>query len=310
MMVDLPLLEPWAAFIGLVILLFTLDLLFGHRANDLRASMLWSAVWVGAGLAFGLWIWAIKGGEPAAAYYAAYLLEKSLSVDNIFVFVLIFSQLRIPAHQQHRVLLLGIIGALVMRAVMIWGGVYLLQRFHWVIYPFAALVLVAAFRLVFGESAERRFIEDSCAACTTWVARIIPVTPIAEGQRFVVRIDGKLMATPLLVALILIETTDIILALDSIPAVLAITRDPYIVYTSNIFALLGLRALYFVLADVVQRFHYLRPGLAAVLCFVAAKMLLTDIVEIPVATSLGVIVGIVLVAIAASWAFPKQQPAE
>lgn len=302
-----PLLAPWAAFLGLVIVLFTIDFAFGHRANDLRASILWSAVWVGAGLAFGVWIWAMKGGDAATAYYAAYLLEKSLSVDNIFVFVLIFSQLRIPAHQQHRVLLLGIVGALVMRAVMIWGGVYLLQRFHWFIYPFAALLLVAAARLLFGESAERRLVEESCAACTTWVARIIPVTPIADGQRFLVRDNGKLMATPMFVALILIETTDIIFALDSIPAVLAITRDPYIVYTSNIFALLGLRALYFVLADVVQRFHYLRPGLAAVLCFVACKMLLTDIVEISVAVSLGIIAGIVLVAVAASWMFPKRE---
>jgi tellurite resistance protein TerC len=302
-------LMEWVPFLGLVIALFTIDLLFGHRNNDLRASILWSAVWVGAGLAFGLWIWAAQGGELAAAYYAAYVLEKSLSVDNIFVFVLIFSQLRIPAHQQHRVLLWGIVGALIMRALMIWGGVYLLQRFHWAIYPFAALLLFAAARLLFGESTERRLVEESCAACTTWVAKIIPVTPMADGLHFLVRLNGKLMATPMFVALILIETTDIIFALDSIPAVLAITRDPYIVYTSNIFALLGLRALYFVLADVVQRFHYLRPGLAAVLCFVAAKMLLTGILEISTAASLGVIAGIVLVAIAASWIFPKHEPA-
>ena len=302
-------LQAWAAFLGLVIFLFTIDLLFGHRGSSLRAAALWSAIWVGAGLAFGLWIWAAKGGEVAAAYYAAYILEKSLSVDNIFVFILIFSQLRIPAHQQHRVLLLGIVGALVMRALMIWGGVYLLQRFHWAIYPFAALLLFAAARLLFGENTERRLVEESCAACTTWVARIIPVTPIADGQRFLVRDNGKLMATPMFVALILIETTDIIFALDSIPAVLAITRDPYIVYTSNIFALLGLRALYFVLADVVQRFHYLRPGLAVVLCFVACKMLLTGVVDISVKASLGVIIGIVLVAVAASWAFPRKQPA-
>jgi tellurite resistance protein TerC len=303
-------LMEWAPFLGLVIALFTIDLLFGRRNNDLRASIVWSAVWVSAGLAFGLFIWAMQGGELAAAYYAAYVLEKSLSVDNIFVFVLIFSQLRIPAHQQHRVLLLGIVGALIMRAAMIWGGVYLLQRFHWAIYPFAALLLFAAARLLFGENTERRLVEESCAACTTWVAKIIPVTPMADGQHFLVRINGKLMATPMFVALILIETTDIIFALDSIPAVLAITRDPYIVYTSNIFALLGLRALYFVLADVVQRFHYLRPGLAAVLCFVAAKMLLTGILEISTAVSLGVIAAIVLVAIVASWMFPKPAQAE
>jgi tellurite resistance protein TerC len=279
-------------------------------STDLRAAALWSAIWVGAGLTFGLWIWASQGGEVATAYYAAYLLEKSLSVDNIFVFVLIFSELRIPANQQHRVLLLGIVGALVMRAVMIWFGVYLLGRFHWAIYPFAGLLLVAAARLLFGESAERRIVQESCAACSTWIARFIPVTPVGHGQRFVLREHGKLVATPMLVALILIETTDLIFALDSIPAVLAITRDPYIVYTSNIFALLGLRALYFVLADVVQRFQYLRPGLAVILCFVACKMLLTGIVDISVATSMSVIVGIVLVAVAASWVFPKQEHAK
>ena len=304
------LLQPWAAFFGLVILLFTIDLLFGSRGTDLRAAALWSAIWVGAGLTFGLWIWASQGGEVATAYYAAYLLEKSLSVDNIFVFVLIFSELRIPANQQHRVLLLGIVGALVMRAVMIWFGVYLLDRFHWAIYPFAGLLLVAAARLLFGESAERRIVQESCAACSTWIARFIPVTSAGHGQRLVLREHGKLVATPMLVALILIETTDLIFALDSIPAVLAITRDTYIVYTSNIFALLGLRALYFVLADVVQRFQYLRPGLAVILCFVACKMLLTGIVDISVATSMSVIVGIVLVAVAASWAFPKQEHAK
>lgn len=298
-------LGPWAAFFGLVIFMFTIDLLFGSRGAKLRDAILWSVLWISAGVAFGLWVWMAKGGEVAAAYYAAYVIEKSLSVDNIFVFVLVFSQLRIPAHQQHRVLLLGIVGALVLRALMIWGGVYLLERFHWAIYPFAALLLFAAARLLFGEDTERRVVEESCAACTTWVARFIPVTPLDHGQRFLVRERGKLTATPMLVALVLIETTDIIFALDSIPAVLAITRDPYIVYTSNIFALLGLRALYFVLADVVQRFHYLRPGLAFILCFVAAKMLLTGIVDVSVKASLAVIVAIVLAAIAASWMFPN-----
>src|ERR1700752_532430 len=149
-----PLVQPWAVFFVLVILLFTVDLLLGSRGTDLRRATLWSAIWIGAGLSFGLWIWMSQGGEAATVYYAAYLLEKSLSVDNIFVFVLIFSQLQIPAHQQHRVLLLGIVGALVMRAVMIWFGVYLLGRFHWAIYPFAGLLLVAAARLLFGESAE------------------------------------------------------------------------------------------------------------------------------------------------------------
>ena len=209
--------QPWAGFFALVVLLLAIDLLLGSRGTDLRAAALWSVVWVGAGLAFGLWVWATQGGDLATAYYAAYLLEKSLSVDNIFVFVLIFSELRIPAHLQHRVLLFGIAAALVMRAVMIWLGVYLLARFHWVVYPFAALLLLAAARLLFGESAERRIVKESCAACSTWVARFIPVTPVGQGQRFLLRQHGKLVATPMLVALILIETTDLIFALDSIP---------------------------------------------------------------------------------------------
>jgi len=308
MMLEL-LIQPWTAFIVLVVLLFTVDLLSGSRGTDLRAAILWSAIWVGAGLAFGLWIWRLQGSQIAAEYYAAYLLEKSLSADNIFVFVLIFSELRIPSHQQHRVLLWGVAGALVMRAILIWFGVYLLERFHWIIYPFAGLLLVAALRILFGENVERRYVKESCTACSTWIARFIPVTPVGHGQRFVVREQDRLVATPMLVALIVVETTDLIFATDSIPAVLAITRDPYIVYTSNIFALLGLRALYFVLADVVQRFHYLRPGLAAILCFVACKMLLTGIVDISVAVSLIVIVGIVLLAVAASWTFPKQEQA-
>jgi tellurite resistance protein TerC len=302
--------QPWPSFFALVALLFAVDLLLGSRGTDLRAAVLWSVIWVGAGLAFGLWVWATQGSDVATAYYAAYLLEKSLSVDNIFVFVLIFSELRIPAHQQRRVLLLGIVGALVMRAVMIWLGVYLLARFHWIIYPFAALLLLAAARLLFGEGAERRIVKESCAACSTWVARFVPVTPLGQGQRFLLRQRGKLVATPMLVALILIETTDIIFALDSIPAVLAITRDPYVVYTSNVFAMLGLRALYFVLADVVHRFHYLRPGLALILAFVACKMLLAGTIDIPVAVSLVVIVGIALLALAASWAFPKEEDAK
>ena len=301
------LVQPWAVFFGLVAVLFAIDLIFGSRGPDLRSAVLWSAIWVGAGLTFGIWVWGSQGSEVATAYYTAYLLEKTLSVDNIFVFVLIFSELRIPANQQHRVLLLGVVGALVMRAVMIWLSVYLLQRFHWVIYPFAALLLVAAMRLLFGENAERRFVRESCAVCSTWVAWFIPVTSTGEGQRFVLREHGKLAATPMLVALILIETTDLIFALDSIPAVLAITRDPYIVYTSNIFALLGLRALYFVLDDVVQRFRYLRPGLAVILCFVACKMLLTGTIDIPVTVSLIVIAGIVIVALAASWRRPKRE---
>jgi tellurite resistance protein TerC len=304
----LDLLSPaWLAFFGAVVAVFAIDLMWGSRGSDLRTALLWSAVWVGTGLTFGLWIWADRGAEAATAYYAAYLLEKSLSIDNIFVFVLIFSELRIPANQQHRVLLLGIVGALVMRALLIWLGVYLLSRFHWVIYPFAALLLIAALRLLFGESTERRLVKDACAACGTWVARIVPVTPYMPDQRLFLHRGGRWVATPLFVALVLIETTDVIFALDSIPAVLAITRDPYIVYTSNVFAMLGLRSLYFVLAEVVTRVRYLRAGLALILCFVAAKMLLSGAVDISVTNSLIVIVAIVLGSLVASWLFPAKK---
>ena len=299
------LLSPaWTVFFGLVLALFAIDLAWGSRGSDLRTALKWSAMWVGAGLLFGAWVWASRGQEAAAAYYAAYLLEKSLSIDNIFVFVLIFSELHIPAEKQHRVLLLGVAGALVFRAVLIWLGVYLLARFHWVIYPFAALLLVAALRLLFGENTERRLVTEACAACGTWVARIVPVTPYMPDQRLILHRGGRWVATPLFVALVLIETTDAIFALDSIPAVLAITRDPYIVYTSNVLAMLGLRSLYFVLAGAVQRFRYLRTGLAAILCLVAAKMLLASVLEISVAVSLAVIVAVVLVSLAASWMLP------
>lgn len=303
-MIDL--LSPaWAVFFGLVAALFIVDLTWGSRGGDVRSALRWSALWVGTGLAFGIWVWASQGQAAATAYYAAYLLEKSLSVDNIFVFVLIFSELRIPAEKQHRILLLGVAGALVMRALLIWLGVFLLARFHWIIYPFAVLILIAAARLLFGENTERKLVKDACAACGTWVARIVPVTPYMPDQRFFLHRGGRWVATPLFVALILIETTDLIFALDSIPAVLAITRDPYLVYTSNVFAMLGLRSLYFVLADVVQRFRYLRAGLALVLCFVAAKMLLSGVVDISVGASLMAIVVIVAGAILASWAFPR-----
>src|SRR5262245_7108996 len=300
----------WLVFFGAVAALFTLDMVRGSRGGDLGTALGRSALWVGSGLLFGLWVWASRGGPAATEYYAAYLLEKALSIDNIFVFVLIFAELRISLNMQHRVLLLGVASALVMRALMIWLGVYLITRFHWVIYPFAVLLLIAALRLLVGEGTERRLVRDACAACGTWVVRIVPVTPYMPDQRLFLHRGGRWVATPLFVALILIETTDIIFALDSIPAVLAITRDPFIVYTSNVLAMLGLRSLYFVLADVVQRFRYLRTGLAAVLCLVAAKMLLSGTIEVPVVTSLIVILAVVLVALAASWIIPDKRRAE
>src|SRR5207248_11067625 len=200
-------------------------------------SVLWVAVWVGLSLALGLWVFATLGHSAAAEYYAAYFLEKSLSIDNIFVFVIIFSELHIPAEYQRRVLRFGIAGALVLRAVVILAGIALIERFHWINYPFTALIVFAAWRLLFGEQRERRAVAKACNVCETWIARIIPVSPVVSGNRFWRRDHARLVATPLFVALVVIETTDIVFALDSVPAVLSITRDPLIVYSSNVMAM-------------------------------------------------------------------------
>jgi tellurite resistance protein TerC len=198
------------------------------------------------------------------------------------------------------VLYWGILGALIMRALLIAAGIYLLERFEWVIYPFAVLIILAAVRLIWGREKERQLVLEACAVCGSWVARFIPITPVLRGGRFWIRQNGRLMATPLLVALIVVETTDVIFALDSIPAVFAVTREPFLVYTSNVFAMLGLRSLYFLLAGVLDRFRYVRVGLAAILAFVGGKMLLSEVVEVPTWASLAVIVGALAVAVTAS----------
>ncbi len=264
-----------------------------------KGAVLWSAAWIGLGLGFGGVVFSLYGSEAARMYYTAYALEKSLSVDNIFVFVLIFAELQIPAAEQRRVLYWGVLGALAMRAIFIALGVFLLARFHWIIYPFAALILFAAVRILFGQEKEREVVVNACAVCSTWVARIIPITPVLWGHRFWVRQHGRLLATPLFIALVLVEVTDAVFALDSIPAVFAVTQDPFLIYTSNIFAMLGLRSLYILLGGAISRLRYLRFGLAFILAFVGVKLLLGDVVEIPAWVSLGIILG----AVAASAAF-------
>ena len=297
--------EPWTwgLFAGLVLAMLALDVGLDHRgrsAPTLRSAAAWSVAWVGLGLGFGLFVLVHYGPAPAVTYFTAYLLEKSLSVDNLFVFTLVFGELAIPAQYQRRVLSWGVYGALVLRGVMIGGGIAVLERFHWVIYPFAALVLAAAARLAWGEEQERRAVATACAICDSWVARVIPVTPVMRDGRFWVRVGGRVAATPLLVALVVVETSDALFALDSVPAVLAVTREPFLAYTSNVFAVLGLRSLYFLLAGAVARFHALRFAVAAVLAFVGAKMLLADVVDVPSWVSLVVIVGAVSAALAAS----------
>jgi tellurite resistance protein TerC len=303
----------WALFALLVLSTLALDLGMVRSRGagqelTLRSAALWSAAWIGLALCFGLVVLGLYGAPPAVTYFTAYLLEKSLSIDNVFVFVVIFSELRIPAAEQRRVLYWGVLGALVMRGVLIAGGMYLLDRFHWVIYPFAALIILAAARILVGGEKERKAVIAACAVCDSWVARIIPVSPVLAGGRFLIRRGGRLLATPLLIALIVVETTDLVFALDSIPAVFAVTREPFLVYTSNVFAMLGLRSLYFLLAGTVERLRYIRFGLAGILLFVGAKMLLRDVVEIPAWVSLAVIGGALSCAVAFSIALPPPRP--
>jgi tellurite resistance protein TerC len=265
-------------------------------------NLLWVVVWIGLGLAIGMCVLLTSGTTASAEYYAAYFLEKSLSVDNIFVFAVIFSELHIPAEHQRRVLRFGIAGALLFRAAMIGGGIALIERFSWVTYPFAALMLFAAWRMFFGSKREREAVRAACDVCETWIARVLRVSPVLHGHDFWRRERGRLVATPLFVALVVIETTDIVFALDSVPAVLAVSRNPLIVYTSNVMAMLGLRSLYFVLSDTLQRLQYLRPGLAVVLVFTGAKMLASDWAHISAGASVLIIGAILLVTIALSTA--------
>ncbi len=295
--------EEWIVFWVVVAIALVVDLKFARKTTA-RGAAVWSAIWIGLGLGFGAWIAMLQGGEAGITYLTAYLLEKSLSVDNLFVFILIFSLTGIPAHLQHRALFWGIVGALVMRAGLIAVGVELLERFHWAVYPLAALLVYAAYRMLTGET--QRFVVQQCALCESWLARFIPIEPKLHGARFVVRKDGRLMATPLLVALAVIETTDLVFAVDSIPAVFAVTRDPFLVYTSNVFALLGLRSLYFLLAGVIGKLRFLKIGLAVMLLMAAVKLAIGDLVHVPPLASLAAIAAVMITAIVASLLFPEK----
>jgi tellurite resistance protein TerC len=289
----------WAAFLAFVVAMLVLDLFVLHRRAhevSLREAAAWSAVWLIVGLGFGGLVWAWAGSGGAQAYLASYLIERSLSVDNIFVFAAIFAALAIPARYQHRVLMLGIIGALLMRAAFIAAGIGLIEAIHPVIYVFGAILLVAAAGMLRGDShaapREPRVLRV--------LRRVLPVDTRLHGQRFVVRDAGRLLATPLLVALLVVETADVIFAVDSIPAVLAVTTDPFIVYTSNVFALLGMRALYFLLAGAQDRVRYLRPALAVILAAVAVKLLLADVWELPAWSAPAFIIAVLSVVAVAS----------
>ena len=287
----------WIAVLAVFALLIFVDLIGTRRAGQgLRAAAIASGLWVAAGLAFGgvLWLW--QGPALAGQYFAGYLLEKALSVDNIFVFVLLFTSLAVPLAQQRRVLYLGVVGALVLRGAFIAAGGALLNQIGWVFYVFGALVVLAGARMFRGEAAN----DPAKNLTVRALRRVLPVTSDYVGGRFFTRAGGKMMATPLFVALVAIETTDLVFALDSIPAVFGVTRNLFVVFTSNAFAVLGLRALYFLLAGSMDRFRYLKQGLAVLLVFIGVKMLVSGVVHVPVTVSLAVMAAVVAGAVGAS----------
>jgi tellurite resistance protein TerC len=299
----------WIAFHIGVFAALAVDLVtFKHRDRELsmRAAARRSVLWVLVSLGFNALVWHFKGPQHGLDFLTGYLIEYSLSADNIFVFVLIFAHFRVPPRAQHRVLVWGIVGALIMRGTMILCGIALVQRFHFVLYLFGFFLLFTALRMLFGKHPPRDFAEG-------WVMRtcrrIFPITPEFHGEHFKVRIDGRWMLTPLALTMIVIEVTDLIFAADSIPAIFAITRDPFIVYTSNICAILGLRSLYFLLAGLMERFIYLRTGLAFVLGFVGIKMILADHFHLPTGISLVVIVVILAITIPASMIVTRKRAA-
>ena len=290
----------WGGFSAFVITVLTLDLgVFHRRAHtvSLREAAAWTLVWVSLALVFNAGVWHFAGAQKGLEFFTGYLIEKSLSVDNVFVFAMLFSYFAVPPLYQHKVLFWGILGAIIMRAIFILAGAALLAKFHWIIYVFGGILVMTGVKLFVQRSAEMNPEKN-------WVLRVfrrlVPSVPEYHGQRFLVMKNGRRFATPLLGVLVAVEATDLIFAVDSIPAVFAVTRDPFIVYTSNIFAILGLRAMYFLLAGVMDRFAYLKPGLAMVLVFVGTKMTLTEIYKIPIGVSLGVVAGILAVSIAAS----------
>jgi tellurite resistance protein TerC len=299
----------WAGFVAFVLLLLALDLGVFHREArgvSVREAAVWSAVWISLALAFNALVVRWFGAERGLEFLTGYLIEKALAVDNIFVFYAIFAYFAVPAAYQHRVLFWGVLGALAMRAVFILAGAALLARFHWVLYVFGGILVVTAIKLF---TLPDEGIHPERNRVYRLLRRFVPAVSEYHGARFTVVQNGKRFATPLLIVLVLIEWTDLVFAVDSIPAIFSITTDPFIVFTSNIFAILGLRSLFFLLQGVIGRFHLLKPALAAVLLFVGAKMLLVDFVKLPIAVSLGVVAALIATGCVASLAIPPRAPA-
>ncbi len=297
---------PWVLFNVFVLAMLALDLgVFHRKAHEvkLKEALVESAIWIALALAFNAGVYFWRGPEHALEFLTGYLIEKSLSVDNIFVFLLIFSYFRVDARYQHKVLFWGIFGALIMRAIFIAAGVTLIQEFHWVIYIFGAFLVLTGIKMALQKDKE---IHPERNPVLRLVRRLMPISDSFAESKFFVRLNGRRVATPLFVVLLIVETTDVIFAVDSIPAILAVTTDPFIVYTSNVFAILGLRALYFALAGVMRLFHYLHLGLSVILVFIGIKMLIADIYKMPAAIALTVVVAILAVAVVASVLSPRR----
>ena len=301
---------PYALFLLFVIAMLAIDLGVFHRTShtvSIREAGTWTVVWITLAMLFALGLWFRNGSEQALAFVTGYIIEYSLSMDNIFVFVLIFNFFAVSQAYQHRVLFWGILGALVMRGVMIGLGAALIDRFHWIIYVFGAFLVFTGIRMAFHKDEELHPEDNPIVKLFT---RFVSVTPNYEKDHFFVRHGGKLLATPLFIVLIMVETTDLIFAVDSIPAIFAVTTDPFIVFTSNVFAILGLRSLYFILRGAVDKFHYLKIGLSAVLTFVGIKMLAGYWYHLPVGISLGIIALLLGGAIVASLIRSRRQGAD
>jgi tellurite resistance protein TerC len=308
----------WVGFNLFVLAMLALDLGVFHRKSHAvsgKEALTWSLVWISLSLVFNAIIYffwdrmmpqsTYTNTEAALAFFTGYLIEKSLSVDNIFVFILIFSFFGVPAAYQHRVLFWGILGALLMRGALIAVGAALLEQFHWIIYLFGAFLIFTGIRMALHQEEE---IHPDQNPIVKFFRKLMPVTENFEKDKFFIRRAGKILATPLFLILLIVESTDLVFAVDSIPAIFAVTREPFIVYTSNVFAILGLRALYFLLANVMDKFQYLKLGLSAVLTFIGIKMVIVDLYHIPVGVSLAIVASILTIAVLASlWKARKSE---
>ncbi|MBJ6800421.1 TerC family protein [Geomonas propionica] len=296
----------WIAFAGIITVMFILDLfVFNRKSHEIRfrEALAWTAVWVALAMAFNVGVWYVMGSAKALEFLTGYIIEESLSVDNLFVFIMIFSYFKVARAHQPKILKWGIIGALVMRGIFIVVGIELIERFHWMVYVFGVVLIYTGFKMAFGGDEE---VHPEHNPLVRLVRRFIPITKRSFGDRFFIKRCGIWAATPLFLTLVVVESSDVIFAVDSIPAVLAVTHDPFIVYSSNVFAIMGLRSLYYLLAHVMEMFAHLKIGVSVILAFVGGKMLLSNLVEIPLLLSLGVIIGSLTISILTSVVLGKR----